>query len=103
MHVGIARGSNDSETAGAVTILEAQLPGGCDLLLDLTDTLRQHEIIAPLLVATGRDEPELVARHGAIHLGLAVVVAAAVVRAAGLVPTATTVVQFVPGNRFKEA
>ncbi|HEX5120505.1 MAG TPA: hypothetical protein VFW65_35450 [Pseudonocardiaceae bacterium] len=78
VRVAVAWGSQDSETARAVTILEAQLPGVCDLLLDLTNTLRQHEIIAPLLVVTGRDEPEFVARHGAVHLGLAVVVAGAV-------------------------
>jgi hypothetical protein len=53
-------------------------PGSCDLVLDLTDSLRRQPGMVPDV--TGDRAAEVAARHGAVHLGLATVVAASVAR-----------------------
>jgi hypothetical protein len=77
-------GSGDSETIRAVTLVDAGRPGATDLIVELAETLRRHDTVAPLLTeetSGPADEATIAARHGTVHLALTMVVAAAVARA----------------------
>lgn len=79
--VAFTSGADQAETAMAVSMLNGLVPGAADLMLALVRELIEHPTIASMLhAATGDDEAGVAAAHGAVYLGLAVVVAAAVMR-----------------------
>lgn len=77
--VTVSRGH--SEMSGELSKLDAIVPGATDMVAYVVATLAPHPLIAPLLVTTGTDEAAIAASHGALHLALAVLVAAIVLRA----------------------
>ncbi|MEU8819613.1 DUF6461 domain-containing protein [Actinoplanes sp. NPDC048796] len=92
----VASGGADSEAVTAATLLERLRPGLSARVTDLVRTLRTHPAVAPLMDAAGaQTEAAIARRHGAVHTGLAVAVAGAVVHQAdppGLVSRPAAVV-----------
>ncbi|WP_246257818.1 DUF6461 domain-containing protein [Amycolatopsis anabasis] len=79
----VMMGGSGGETLHAVSTLDRLRPGITGVIAALVAELARHEVVAPLLKAPVPelgDEAAIAARHGAVHLALAVVTAAVVLR-----------------------
>ncbi|GAA1657236.1 DUF6461 domain-containing protein [Actinoplanes couchii] len=87
--VGTVRGGDQqSEAVEAAALLDRLYPGAADRTAALTQAVAGDPAVAALLTAMpdGADEAALAARHGAVHLALAITVAGSVIEQVGPFP-----------------
>src|SRR5438067_5643927 len=79
--LAFAAAGDESEAARATTLFDRSRPGAIELVSSLVTALAEHDAVAPLLVVEdSATEADIAARHGAVHLALAVAAATAVSR-----------------------